>query len=230
MRIVIIGAMQKEIDFLLERLSSSNKVNHFKYIFYEGKLFDKDVIIVKSGIGKVASGLLVSAIVNYYKDIDLIINIGVSGGVSGKVKIGDIVVADKLKYADVDVTIFEDYIYGQIPNAPKYFTPVIKLIKNANISSKYNIGGIISGDEFYNKKYIVDQLIKSHFMEDNILCLDMESAALAHSSWFYDIDYLAIRAISDLIGSEFQENQYSENLELACLNSNKFLLEVLEKI
>lgn len=85
MRIVIIGAMKVEINFLLEKIAKYNTINHFKYTFYEGKFLGNELVIVESGIGKVASGMLVSAILNYYKNIDLIINVGVSGGVKGKV-------------------------------------------------------------------------------------------------------------------------------------------------
>lgn len=230
MRVVIIGAMLQEITFLLEKLYSYNEVKHYKYTFYEGKLFDKEIIIVASGIGKVASGLLVSALVNYYKEIDLIINVGVSGGVSDKLEIGDIIVANYLKYADVDVTIFPHYEFGQIPNAPTKFPTVIERLKTLEISRPYQVGMIISGDQFYHRKAEVETLINNYFKADNVLCIDMESAALAHSAWFYEVDYLAIRAISDIIGSNLQKDQYNENLEKACVNSNLFLLKVLEKI
>ena len=229
MKIAIIGAMDEEISFLLKNIENYKTTNYYKYTFYEGQIFDKDVVVVKCGIGKVASGLLVSALINYYKNIDLIINVGVSGGVSDKINIGDVVVASSLKYADVDVTIF-NYDFGTIPNGPKNFVPKIEILNNLDLKQVYKLGMIISGDQFYHNKNQVDNLIESYFKNDNVLCIDMESAALAHSCWFYEVDYLAIRAISDVIGSDFQDEEYNKNLNLACRKSNLFLLEILEKI
>lgn len=230
MKIVIIGAMEAEITFLLDKLGNYKTINHFKYKFFEGNLCGNEIIVTSSGIGKVASGLLVSAIINYYKDIDLIINVGVSGGIKNQVDIGDVVVAKGLKYADADVTIFDNYVYGQIPNCPATFPTYIQRIKELSLKNDYKIGTIISGDQFYHRVSEVDELINTYFKNDNVLCIDMESAALAHSAWFYGVNYLAIRAISDVIGNKLQKDQYNSNLELACKNSNLFLLEVLEKI
>jgi adenosylhomocysteine nucleosidase len=227
MRIVIIGAMKVEINFLLEKIAKYNTINHFKYTFYEGKFLGNELVIVESGIGKVASGMLVSAILNYYKNIDLIINVGVSGGVKGKVDIGEVVVATSLKYADVQVFNYE---YGRMPNCPASFPTSIDLINKLNLKQSYKQGMIITGDKFYTDYSFVSSLIDTYFKYDNVLCIDMESAALAHASWFYGVDYLAIRAISDVIGNENQTNDYDNYLEIACLNSNNFLLEVLEKL
>lgn len=229
MKIVVIGAMEKEIEFLLAKMGSYKTTNYLKYKFFEGNLFGNDLIVTACGIGKVASGLLISALVNHYENIDLIINVGVSGGILDKVNIGEVVVASSLKYADVDVTIF-NYKYGQMPNCPVSFPTIHDKISKLKLNLNYKLGLIISGDQFYHKFTEVNNLIDTYFQNDNVLCIDMESAALAHSAWFYNVDYLAIRAISDVIGSDFQDVEYEKNLELACINSNFFLLEVLENL
>lgn len=229
MKIVVIGAMEKEIEFLLTKIGSYETIKYSRYTFFEGNLFGNDLIVTACGIGKVASGLLISALVNHYKNIDLIINVGVSGGLLDKVNIGEVVVANALKYADADVTIF-NYQYGQIPNCPVSFPTIHDKIAKLNLNINYKIGSIISGDQFYHKFDEVNMLINTYFQNDNVLCIDMESAALAHSAWFYNVDYLAIRAISDVIGSKLQDVEYEDNLELACKNSNFFLLEVLENL
>jgi len=230
MRIVVIGAMQEEIKFLLAKIKDYKEVKFLNSTFYEGTIFGKNIIVTASGIGKVASGLLVSTILAYYKDIDLIINVGVSGGVKNKVEIADVVVANGCKYADVDVTIFPKYEYGQMPGCPNIFPTAYQKLTSLSMENEYKLGMIISGDKFYHDDTEVTSLLRSHFANNNVLCLDMESTALAHASWFYNIDYLAIRAISDIIGSSFQKDEYEKNLEKACFKSNLFLLEVLEKI
>ena len=231
MKIAIIGAMKKEITFLLNKIGLYQETKYKKFTFFEGNLFNHQLVVVESGIGKVASGILFSALMCQYPDIDLAINIGVSGGILGKTNIGDIVVAAKLKYADVDVTVDSEYLYGQLPNCPLSFPSRIDLIKKIDkLSIDYHKGTILTGDQFFHEFDIINNLILQYFHDDNVLCLDMESTALAQSAWFYEVDYLAIRAISDLIGKNFQFQEYLDNVEKACVNSNLFLLEVLKYI
>lgn len=230
MKIAIIGAMKEEIEFLLNKVQSYKQVNYLKYNFYETILFQNEIIITSSGIGKVASGMLVASLVNYYKEINLIINVGVSGGIKHNINIGEIVIANNLRYADVDVTCFTNYQYGTMPNCPSSFPTAYKLIEKLDFNMNYKLGTIISGDQFYHNENNVNYLIDTYFRNDNVLCIDMESTALAHACWFFEIDYLAIRSISDLIGSNLQIKEYNENLDFAAKNSNLFLLELLEKI
>jgi adenosylhomocysteine nucleosidase len=219
MKIAIIGAMQKEIDYLLAHLENRCETKRLKHVFYEGNFAGKELVIVKSGIGKVASGILFSALVNSYPDLDLVINIGVSGGVVGKVASGEVVVAGSVAYGDVDVRVGGDYSYGQIPDCPAFFPSQAEIITGLKLSLPYKEGIILSGDRFYSDQE-----------EVAVLALDMESAAFGQSAWFYDIPFIAIRAISDLIGRKSQYQEYCDYLETACINSNLFLLEVLKHL
>lgn len=230
MKLAVIGAMKKEIDFLLKHLENHEVEKKLNHLFYCGSIAGKEMVVVESGIGKVASGILFSALINSYPDLDLVINIGVAGGVKDKVEIGDIVVAEQLAYADVDVRPGGDYYYGQIPNCPLYFSSRADIIKRIQISHPYKTGTILSGDSFFVDIEDVSTLIKTHFPNQNVLALDMESAAFGQSAWFYGIPFIAIRAISDVIGYEAQFQSYLDNLELAATNSNLFLLEVIKKI
>ena len=43
----IIGAMQSEVEALFEQMTSKEKININNLVFYKGRLFEKDVVIVK---------------------------------------------------------------------------------------------------------------------------------------------------------------------------------------
>lgn len=232
MRIAIIGAMKKEIEFLLHNLGEFKETKSRNFTFYEGSFQNHQLMIVSSGIGKTASGILVSSLVSQYPDLDLIINIGVSGGIHDRTSVGDVVVATALKYADVDVNGFDDCVYGQVPGCPEAFVSRADLIDaiRSLIELPYRKGMILSGDQFFTDRKATDDLIITRFPQDTVLCMDMESAALAHGAWFYGLDYLAIRAISDIIGDDAQIGEYEKHLEMACMNSNLFLLEVLKHL
>ena len=112
MKIGIIAAMDEELKILAETLQHSEKASHHGFIFYTGVIGRHDVVLVKSGIGKVMSAIAVSLLVDLFA-VDGIINSGSAGGVGEGLAVGDVVVADKLAYHDVDVTAF-GYAFGQM--------------------------------------------------------------------------------------------------------------------
>jgi len=50
MRIGIIGAMEEEVSILKREMQLEEIVEYATMLFYKGKLCDKDVVIVRSGI------------------------------------------------------------------------------------------------------------------------------------------------------------------------------------
>ena len=57
MIIGIIGAMEEEVAILKEAMEIEEKVNYASMEFCKGKLCGKDVVVVRSGIGKVNAGI-----------------------------------------------------------------------------------------------------------------------------------------------------------------------------
>ncbi len=230
MKIAIIGAMEVEVDYLISLMKDYQEKTVHNHKFYEGELFNHDIITCVSGIGKVSSGMLVSTLINNFENIDLIINIGISGGVRGKIKATDVVVANKLSYADSDVSVFgSKYVFGQMPNCPPYFEAnekYLKILEKENV----NFGMILTGDKFFSDEVEVMKIIERHFRDYNVLCLDMESTAFAQASYFYNVDYLAIRAISDIIGNDKQDIELDDNLDIATKNATNILIKLLKNI
>merc|ERR1719277_1421368 len=86
---------------------------------FRGKINCVDVILVRCGIGKVASASVATAVALKYKP-HCIINTGVCGGLKDDMKIGDIILAENCRYHDVDATKF-GYKLGQVPKQPEMF-------------------------------------------------------------------------------------------------------------
>ncbi|MGD9605271.1 MAG: 5'-methylthioadenosine/adenosylhomocysteine nucleosidase [Bacilli bacterium] len=231
MIIAIIAAMKVETEFLITQLQKVNKKLINQYDFYEGKIGNHDIIVVQGGVGKTASGMLISTLVMAYPQVDKIINIGVAGGVLGKTVVGDIIISEFLVYGDVDITTAGDYEYGQMSNCPRLFKGDFDLINIMGKSDKLKglLGTIVSSDRFVTDITETTELIKNHFTNLNILCFDMESAAFAHACYFYHKPFIAIRSISDVIGENLH-NEFSTNLEFACKKSNLFILELLKEL
>ena len=151
----IIGAMDSEVDTLFSRMSNKEKVLVNNLAFYTGKLYDKDVVIVKCGIGKVNAALCTQLLILQFK-VSKIINTGIAGAVGQGLKIYDFVVSTEAVYHDFDVQFF-GYKPGQVPGMPKVFKADTSLVnaavtafENTDFSKELKIvsGRVASGDQF----------------------------------------------------------------------------------
>ena len=224
MKYAIIGAMEEETQYLVSMLEDCTETRIYDYVFYQGKLLTKDVVLATSGIGKVAASMLLTVLIENF-EIDRIVNVGVAGGMPGKVKVMDIVIGNQTIYHDVDVRAF-NYAYGQLPSNPRVFDGDKDLIKLVDGQK----GTIITGAEFVTDANKIIEKVKKYFNEDNVLAFDMESAAYAQTAHKLKKPFLAIRAISDVSGAEEQVEMYENALEEASLLVCKVLIELLKKI
>ena len=197
MKIGIIAAMEQELVLLVEQLENKVEKIVLGNIYYTGRLGKHDVVLVQSGVGKVMSAMSVAVLADHF-EVDALINTGSAGAVAPELKIGDVVVASRLVYHDVDLTAF-GYDYGQMSMQPLYFESdpsfvetFEKVLAQASIDSK--IGLIATSDSFIAGQDKIDA-IKGHFPE--VLAVEMEGAAIGQAAYLNKIPYLVIRAISD---------------------------------
>ena len=76
----IIGAMEMELDRLISDMDVVEKKNVSFLDFYIGKLYSKDVVIVKSNEGKVNSAVATQILISNF-DIQYVLNVGVAGSI-----------------------------------------------------------------------------------------------------------------------------------------------------
>ena len=226
----IIGAMDSEVEALFAQMSSKEKINLNNLVFYKGKLFDKDVVIVKCGIGKVNAALCTQLLILNFK-VSKVINTGIAGAVGDGLKIYDFVVSDSAVYHDFDVQFF-GYMPGQVPGMPETFTAdktladlVVSAFEKTSLAGEHKIkrGLIASGDQFISggdkKNYIVSTFHPQ--------CVEMEGCAIAHTCFANNVPFVIIRCMSDTADESVKET-YSE--ETASKLSSIFLLEVIKEI
>lgn len=203
MKIAIIAAMDKEVK-LMQSLSSEN------------------VLIFKSGIGKVAAAVTTSQIISEHHP-DLIINSGVAGGLDSSLNIGDTVCAEAVCYHDV--WCGEPNAYGQVQGFPLFYKSAenITALLGANIKK----GLIISGDKFITSAEEL-ALLKNKFPE--ALAVDMESAAIAQTAFMLNTPFVSLRLISDTPGAQHHQEQYDNFWRNAAETSFANLQTLLNKI
>ena len=197
MKFGIIAAMEEELKTLLLTLEDKKEVVVLGKTYFEGRIGRHEVVLVQSGIGKVLSAMSVAILAETF-GVDAIINTGSAGAVSEGLAIGDVVIADRLVYHDVDVTAF-GYAYGQMAGQELYFLADSDLMAKlqavlAQEGQASYLGLIATGDSFIADPDRV-AAIKHHFPE--VLAVEMEGAAIAQAAQAAGKPFLVIRAMSD---------------------------------
>ena len=129
MKIGIIGAMEQEVEILREQLDNVTTFTQAGCEYYSGTLAGHDIILSKSGIGKVAAAVATTLLLVHYKP-DYIINTGSAGGYDKALKVGDIVISSEVRHHDVDLTVF-GYEIGQCAQKPAAYIPDQRLVDAA---------------------------------------------------------------------------------------------------
>ncbi len=195
----IIGAMDEEVSKLKEQMTDVEVRTIASMEFNRGKFCGKDVVIVRSGIGKVNAACCTQILADTY-GVDAVINTGIAGSLNAAIDIGDIVLSKDALQHDMDATGF-GYKPGVIPRMKQStFTADEKLLSLAkdcnervNPDIKTFVGRVVSGDQFISDK-ATKQRILDTFHGD---CTEMEGASIAQAAYLNGIPFLVIRAISD---------------------------------
>ena len=195
----IIGAMEEEIENLKLSMENVEVIGRADMEFNKGRISGKDVVVVKSGIGKVNAGICTQILADIFS-VDVIINTGIAGSLKEEINIGDIVLSSDTVQHDMDAVAF-GYPLGQIPRLDTLSFPadeeLISMAKQCcervNPDINVFIGRIVSGDQF-----VADRAVKKRISENfGGYCTEMEGAAIGQAAYLNKIPYVVIRAISD---------------------------------
>lgn len=235
MKAGIIGAMEPEVAILKAKLVNAKTTEHAGYTFYQGQLEGSDVVIVQSGIGKVASALATAVLIDQFA-VDYVVNTGSAGGFDPTLKVGDIVVSSEVRYHDVDVTAF-GYEIGQLPANPAAYIPHPQLVAAAQagieqlsqekaLSLRAISGLITTGDTFMTKE---DDITKARNNFPTMAAVEMEGAAIAQACLQFKTPFVIIRSLSDIAGKESPQS-FEEYLETASVNSSQLVINMLAEL
>jgi 5''-methylthioadenosine/S-adenosylhomocysteine nucleosidase len=219
MLIGIMGAMEQETRLLADSMEIIDTKTIAMRNYYLGKLFGKDVVLVFSKCGKVAAASTVTTLIETF-NVDIVLFTGVAGGAEKSLKVGDIVIADKLVQHDMDGSALPGFRKFEIPllgvgtfvapaemvalgkkSAEYYVSNCLKLdvdesvLRECDISiPSIVIGTVASGDQFIADSQKVSSLTREI---ENLKCIEMEGAAVAQVCYEHNVDYIVFRVISD---------------------------------
>lgn len=212
----IMGAMHEEINAVVNLLQEVEAHSIGMRTYYTGSINGVKMVVVFSRWGKVAAATTVSVLISTFNITELVFT-GVAGAVSPLLNAGDIVVAKRLIQHDMDarplMPQFEipllSKTYFEVP-APQLGSALsaagifIERLHDDNELSaigitapKVYVGDIASGDKFFASSTDRENLLEKL---PDILCVEMEGAAVAQVCYEYEVPFSIIRFISDDAG------------------------------
>ena len=229
MMLGIIGAMDEEVLEIKNALTDVSVETVTGMDFYRGKVNGKEVVVVRSGIGKVNAAVCSQVLVDRF-GVEAIVNTGIAGSLRAEINIGDIVLSTDSVQHDMDATGF-GYPAGQIPRMDTFAFPADEKLLNlakeccarVNPDIQTFTGRVVSGDQFISDKE------KKQWLTETFdgSCTEMEGAAIAQVCYLNHIGCLIIRAISDK-ADDSANMDYQEFEAKAIEHSVKLLLAIAE--
>lgn len=198
-------AMEKEAKALLDLIQIKEDVVLAQKRFCVGKLFNRDVVIVFAGIGKVNASLTTQMLIDKYNPT-LIVNFGVAGGKeNSNLVMGDMVLLDKICQYDFDLSEIDDVSIGYMQDYDTiYYDTHYHMYKG----DAFKVRSGASGDRFTRNPMFLD-IIRSLGAQ----VVDMEAGAIAQTCFTNDVPNISIKLISDVDGMEGSIfEQYSNNV------------------
>ena len=227
-KLAIMGAMEEEIEPLLAHFKDVNVVEFADNKYYEVNYNGLDIVIAYSKIGKVFASLTATTMIEKF-GCDTLLFSGVAGAINPELKIGDLIIADKLCQHDLDITAF-GHPNGYVPGGAVYvetsdsLRTIAKAVASQN-DLKVIEGTIATGDQFVHSQERKD-FIESTFKAD---ALEMEGGSVAVVCDALNVPFFILRAISDTADGG-ADIDFDEFLKSSAVNSANYLIKIVDKL
>lgn len=213
-KIGILCACEKELRQFIPDIVQKAVSEYAMHTFYGGKIKGIDIVAVYSGCGKINAAITAQQMIDQYS-VDTILLSGIAGGLKTSTKIFDTVVCIASEFRDTDIDIYSNFPVLESP----VFQADSHLIDLAQQAAKaadwpVHFGLTTTGDIFTDR------------ISPNALCIDMETAAVAHVCYMNRVPFLAIRTISDNTADNGQD-VIERNFDRAAYRSYRFVMKIL---
>jgi len=210
-RIAIVSAMHEELRALLPLLDANHVERRAGRDFHIGSIDGHAVVLVLSGIGKVAAATTAAVLLDGLEVRALLLT-GVAGGLGAGVRVGDVVVAHNLLQHDMDASpLFPRY---EVPLTGRSRFPADRALGAALSAGcrgvlqaphpalasfgiatpRLHEGLVISGDRFVATA-VESEALRAALPE--ALAVEMEGAAVAQVCADFGRPFGMVRTISD---------------------------------
>jgi adenosylhomocysteine nucleosidase len=243
----ILGAFGAETRQIESRLTDRRVQTVCGLKFITGRLGDRAVVLAETGIGKVNAAMTTTLLIDHYRPREVVFS-GIAGGISDRVRPGDIVIAEKTVQHDLGSLTrgvmkrepVRDPVTGM--ENPLFFPADGSLLRQAQAAAgrvRFQelgtsvgprrpavITGVVStGDIFVacsdKKKELLAELKAD--------AVEMEGAAVAQVCYQMNTPCVVIRSISDL-ADESAAVDLEKFYRAAAANSAALVMEVVRSL
>ena len=239
--VVIQGAMDVETNYLISKLNDPQEIKIGPWSFHKGTVLDYPVIISQTHVGMTNAAAVTALAIERFNPI-AIINQGVAGGHTAKLKPYDIILGTTSVNYGAIKTLFKaegkgtdlknwDKMETEVPtiagNVVKKdsFTgnnellKIAESLKNTYVKGKI-VEGVIGSADQWNRE--IDKILWTNETYKT-LSEDMETASAAQIAYSFDIPFLGIRILSN---NELNDKTYHRDAGIDC---QKYVIEILKR-
>ena len=245
----ILGAMAQEIDEVKALLKDKTIVTIANREFVVGKIGDVRCVVAFSKWGKVSATITATLMVQEFGVTDLIF-IGTAGALADGLRVGDIVVARRLVQHDLDarpiiprfelpllnrVYVSTDWQLTEL--AGKAVSNLLQkgveymvgeeAVKEFDLAPRLYYGDIASGDQFISSDEKRQEILG---LLPEVLCVEMEGAAVAQVCLEFEVPFTVIRTISDSADHNARVDFGKFTVEVANAYSRAIISEMMRLV
>lgn len=228
----IIVPMEKESIYLRKHIKHQQNVviNGIHYI--RGELCGHQIIFVQSGVGMINAAIISVSLIQEFHP-KLVIMLGSAGAVNKNLRIGDVVIGDKVINADIgrltdsgpvikQSLLFNAGFNLDIPDRFNLNKELYTLLGNINFKLPNNkiIWGTIATSNIIPSNFNHYKLLK----KDKVDVVEMEGVSLMHACYIYNMQCVVVRSVSDIVGKSFKHKTI-----FAGENVAKIAMQIIQK-
>lgn len=222
--IAVIAAMDSEVSAIVSKMNAEAKKIH-GIEFYEGTLENKDVVVMKSGVGKGNAAMSTTILLEHYP-VEQIVNIGTAGGLKENENILDAVLSERVVQHDFDTSPIDGEAgIGLYYDAdPKLLAICEAALKDLDVT--VHKGLVASGDQFIAgeaTKNLCDKF-------PDAMCAEMEAGAIAQVSAHYQVPFVILRSLSDVACKPDSHMDFQEYVKHASERSAMITQELMRRL
>lgn len=198
----ILGAVDGEIDFLLEQLSRPSTRSVAGIVFHSGQLRGHAVTVGASGVAKVNAAMAAEILLEDFGANRMVFN-GTAGALAPGLRVGDLVISTASQQYDVNYSAigFPRGIIPFLPTSvfpadPEMIAAAQRGARTLQIKGKVVSGKILTGESFVATA-VVARRLHSVF---HGTCVETEGGAVGQVCYLTQVPYIVLRGISDIPG------------------------------
>lgn len=230
--ILIQGAMDIEIQYIINLLKDKRLIQIAEYEFYEGTINNIKIVVSKTLVGTINATIATSIGIEKFNP-DIVINQGIAGAHKENLHVGDIVIGEKccninsykmpIKSKGKGSNPFEWELNKRAKDIQHANLKLVDIIEKSLIPNTKNkiYRGILGSGDVFNREY--DRIVWIHDTFNN-LCEDMESIGTYSVCNKFKVPCIGIRIISnnELLLEELDKEQ--------AIELQQILINILNKL